>query len=241
LKKNLKKQIKEDELVSWVSHTSEYVQGRVDQFKVGLIVVSILAIGGGALAYFRSQRDRDAREGFEQALATFHSPVASEAGPNAPPSRFATQAEKYRQALTDLEGVERRYSSHPLAARARYYAALCKIELGQLAEAEATLQQVASKSGGDALEPALAQLALADLSRRKGQMDQAAEAYKKIVDDPKAVVPRDHALMSLAQTLEEAQKPAEAQAAYERLVREFPSSTYAGDAQRRVEYLQARG
>jgi TolA-binding protein len=242
VKKNLKKAIKEDELVSWVEHTRAFAEGRSETVKIVAVVVLVLAIGGAALAYFRGQRDREARTAFAAALETFHSPTAAEAGANATaPTRFANPTDKYRQALTDFEGVERRHGSHELGLRARYYAALCKVELGQLDDAEAALKELASSRGTDKLEPALARLALADVQRRKGQVDAAAAAYKQIIDDAGSVVPRDHALMSMAQMLEEARRGPEAQAAYLRLVQEFPSSNYADDAQKRADNLKARG
>jgi predicted negative regulator of RcsB-dependent stress response len=242
VKKNLKKAIKEDELVSWVEHTRAYAQGRGDTLRVVAVIALVVAIGGAALTYFRAQRDREARAAFSSAMETYHATTAAEAAPEATaPTRFANPAEKYRQALTELEGIERRHGSSALGIRARYYAALCKIELGQLDDAEAGLKTLASGRDADKLEPALARLALADVQRRKGQVDAAAEAYKQIIDDAGSAVPRDHALMNLAQMFEEARRGADAQAAYLRLVQEFPSSTYVDDAQKRVDFLKARG
>jgi outer membrane protein assembly factor BamD (BamD/ComL family) len=242
VKKNLKKAIKEDELVSWVEHTRAFAEGRSETVKIVAVVVLVLAIGGAALSYFRAQRDRDAKAAFATALETYHAPTAAEGAKEAATSaRFANPTDKYRQALTEFEGVERRHGSHPLGVRARYYAALCKIELGQLDDAEATLKDLASGRDAEKLEPALARLALADVQRRKGKVDDAVASYKQIVEDAGTAVPRDHALMNLAKTLEDAHRGPEAQAAYLRLVQEFPSSSYADDAQKRVDYLKARG
>jgi tetratricopeptide (TPR) repeat protein len=238
LKKNLKKQIKEDEFVSWVEHTQEFVRKRSDEVKIALVAITILAVGAGALAYFRSQRNKEASEALSVALEKFRAPVGSE-GPG--PARFATSTEKYRQVLGEFEGIERRFASSDLAPRARYYGALCKIELGQLDDAEATLRAMAASQRGDRLEPALAELTLADVERRKGKIDQAITAYKQIADDLSSQLPRDHALMSLGATYEEADRLELAQGTYKRLLREFPDSSYAPDARRRVEYLEAHG
>ncbi len=61
------------------------------------------------------------------------------------------------------------------------------------------------------------------------------------MDDTGSAVPRDHALMRLASTLEEAQRAPDALSAYQRLIEEFPSSVYVADAKRRREYLGGRG
>ena len=50
-------------------------------------------------------------------------------------------------------------------------------------------------------------------------------------------MPRDYALLSAAQTLEDAKRYAEARAAYRQLVEEFPASVYAAEARTRADYL----
>ena len=112
------------------------------------------------------------------------------------------------------------------------------MEAGQATEAEKVLGQVAALRAPEALEPALARLALGELYRRSGKIDQAVDAFRQVVDDAQAPVPRDYALISLAATLEEAKRPTEARAAYERLGQDFPASVYAGEARRRAEFLQ---
>jgi lipopolysaccharide biosynthesis regulator YciM len=115
---------------------------------------------------------------------------------------------------------------------------LSRVELGDSAGGEKDLQDLAARSDGDRLVSALARLALAEAQRRRGDAEKAASEYRRLVDDPQAAVPRDHALMRLASALEEAGHPAEAETAYRRLVEEFPSSVYAADARRRVQYLE---
>ena len=245
MKKDLRKQIKQDELVTGFEKARAAVDSHLDELKIAGLVLVVLAVGALALRHFRGQRDRDAHEALAAALQTFRAPLPSEAAPDAPaplaPSPFATEAEKYRKALGDFQGVERRYGSHPAAVRARYYGALCQIELTQYDEAEKALKELAAGREGNRLEPALARLAIADLQRRRGQIEQAVDTYKQIADDAAFGLPRDAALLSLAQLYEEAKRPADARAAYRQLIDMFPESAYVTEARRRVEFLQARG
>jgi TolA-binding protein len=87
----------------------------------------------------------------------------------------------------------------------------------------------------------LARLALAELLRKGGEADKAAEAFRKLASDPGWPLPKDHALMELARTLEEMNKGGEARATYQRIVDEFPSSVYAAEARRRAESLSTAG
>ena len=68
-------------------------------------------------------------------------------------------------------------------------------------------------------------------------MDKAVEAYRGMATNPAASVPRDFALLSAAQALEDAKRWAEARAAYRQLVEEFPASVYRPEARTRAEYL----
>ena len=134
--------------------------------------------------------------------------------------------------------MERRYASLPVGGRARYYAALSRIEIGEMAEAEKALKEAAAQKGDGGLDSALARLALADLYRRTGQIDKAAQTYRDFAADTTVPYPRDFALMNLGSMLEQARKLAEAEVAYRRVVDEFATGVYSPEARRRLAYLQ---
>jgi TolA-binding protein len=242
LKRELKKQIKQDELVSGVEHMAAWVKAHAAQVRTEATIAAIVIAIVGGFFYFRRSRDRAAEEAFAAALRTFEAPVAGEAPgrePRAAGETFATAEAKYKKAAAAFDGVERAYPSLPVGVRARYYGALARIEIGEKAEAEKALAEIAATKPAKGLEPALARLALAELQRRSGALDKAVESYRQIVDDAAFAMPRDYALMQLARTLEEAHRTEEASAAYRRLAEEFPDSLYAPDARRRAEYLGA--
>jgi hypothetical protein len=202
-------------------------------------VAAVLLAAVGALGYFQGQRAREADRAFRDALTTFEAPVAADIAPGAErPSGqvFATEDDKYKTAAAAFEGVERRFGSSTTGLRAKYYAALSRIELKQYTEAEKALKEIQARGGG--LEPELARVALADMYRRSGQVDKAVEAYRGLATNPTANVPRDFALLSAAQALEDAKRLPEARAAYKQVYEEFPASVYASEARARADYLQ---
>jgi hypothetical protein len=240
LKKELRDEIKQDEFASGIEESLSWIKAHRDEVRIGAGVVIVLLAAAGALIYFQGQRAREADRAFREALAAFDAPVASELAPGADrPSEqvFATAEEKYKTAAAAFEGVGRRFGSSKVGLRAKYYGALSRLELGQNAEAEKALKEIQALGGG--LEPELARLALADLYRRTGQVEKAVEAYRGLATNPTANVPRDFALMSAAQTLEDARRWADARAAYRQVAEEFPASVYASDARARAEYLQS--
>jgi len=241
LKRDLRRQIKQDELLTGFERLIIWVRTHQDEAKVTAVVLLALTLGAGVLWYAQGRRTRAAEQALAEALEIFHAPVETElrdGGDRPPGPIYPTTAEKLKKAVAAFDGVDRHYASLPAGLRARYYGAVCRVEMESYADAEKILVEIASHRD-QAVEPALARLEIAELHYRQGHWDKAADAYRQLVADSSFPLPRDHALMRLASTLEEAHRLAEARASYRRLTEEFPLSVYAQQARRRVEYLAA--
>ena len=240
MKKELKQQIKQDELLSGIDHAWKWLQAnRARAQNIALAALGLIVLVAGALA-FQSHRTHAANLALDEAQHVYETPLAAEVtagGAPAGSASFPSAAEKYKKAAAAFDGVERAFPTLAAGLRARYYGALCRIELGDYETARKTLQVIADRQQPGALEPTLARLALADIARRTGAVEKALETYRALAEDASGVVPRDHALMTLAVTLEDASRRAEAYASYERLVEQFPNSVYAAEARRRAAYL----
>ena len=239
MKKELKRQIKQDELVSGFQQASRWTSAHGSEVKVTAVVVAVVALAAFGVTTWLGHRRSEAERAFSAALDTFHAPVSAELpeGFEPPPGPvFASAAEKNRKAAGEFDEVARKYASLDAGRRARYYAALSRVELGEYDTAEKALSDIAARRD-EPLDSSLARLALADLHRRRGQLDKAIEDYRHLIDDSSFVLPRDHVLLELASTLESARRPAEAGAAYRRIVEEFPGSVYAPEARRRADHL----
>lgn len=239
MKRELKKQIKQDEFVSWLDHTITWLRVHQREAKVTGAIVLAVAVGWLGLSNWMRSRARAADEDFTAALRTFQAPVAGQSAPEPGQSKvFATAAERYRQAAQEFAEVHRKYGSQPAGRRARYYEGLSRLELAQYDEAQKALSEVAAVRGDKDLAPALARLQLAALELRRGKVDEALKLYRQMADDASFTLPRDHVLMALSSALEEVRRLPEAREAYQRLADEFPESVYAGEARRRADYLK---
>jgi hypothetical protein len=177
LKRELKRQIREDEFKTGVEHAIEWLRTHTEQLRVGLLVA---VIAGGillGLSTFRSQRTRSSEAAFAAAVETFQAPVEGELseGSERPATVFPTSEEKFKKAAAGFDGVARQWPSLPAGRRARYYAALCRIELGDLANARPVLADLGLRDEAQPLEPHWPALALADLEQR-GEIEKAIDA-----------------------------------------------------------------
>lgn len=240
MRRELKRQIKHDELQTGLQAAAVWVREHSREVQVTALAVAVLFGAGMLVQNFRDRQDSTAQAAFSKALETYHAPVATElpAGAERPATTYNTREEKYRKALSEFEAVEKT-SSGEMRQRARYYTALTRAELGDAAAAEKSLTEIASHREKDDLVPSLARLALADLQRRNGQGQKAIDGYRQMLDDPSFLLPRDYVLLKMANAQEEANNLKEARASYERLVQEYPGSVYAGEARQRADYLQA--
>jgi TolA-binding protein len=243
MKRELKRQIKQDELRTGLEKAMLWMRRHAREVQVTAVAVIVLVGLGLLVQNFRARQDAAAGASFSKAIDTFHAPVATELSPGAerPTIAYATREEKYRKALSEFEAVEKGASGE-MRQRARYYVALSRLELGEVQAAEKALSELAGRRDRDDLVPSLARLALADLQRRNAQPQKAIDAYRQMLDDTSFLLPRDHVLLKLGAAQEEADRLKDARASYERLVQEYPGSVYAGEARQRADYLKsARG
>src|SRR5262249_32913379 len=201
MKGELRRQVKQNGLVTGVQQASRWTVAHESQVKVTAATVAVVGLAIFGVTTYQGHRRTEADRLFSEAQETFHSPVKTEQpeGFEPPPGTlYATAAEQYRKAAGLFDEVDRKYASLDVGRRARYYAALCRVELGEYDAAEKPLTELAARrEGGDAIEPSLARLALADLHRRRGQVDKAVEDYQRLSEDSSFVLPHDHLLLEL--------------------------------------------
>ena len=224
MKKELRDEIKQDELASGLEKAVAWVAAHRDEVRIGAGVLVVLLAAAGPSATSRAQRAQEADRAFRDALTTFEAPVASEIPPGADrPSGqvFATAEEKYKTAAAAFEGVERRFGSSTHGpAREVLRGAVAASSSGSTRRRRRRCKEVQSRGAG--LEPELARVALANLYRRSGQVDKAVEATAGSPRTRRRTCRATSRCVSAAQTLEDAKRWAEARAAYRQLVRGVP-------------------
>ncbi len=235
--KELRHELKRDEVGDALQEARGFLT-RSEVVKPALAVIGLFLVIAG-LYYGQKFRAGSAESAFARATEVYHAPfgIPLSATPGTGQT-FATSAEKFQKAKTMFDEVARSYSSMPAGRRARYYSALCLVELGQLKEAEAALKEIAALRDQAVIEPAMARLRLGEIIlQQPGRGKDAAAYYKALIADDASGLPKDRLLFGLAESLESAGERLEARRAYADLMNRHPQSPYAQDARQKMDAL----
>ncbi len=235
----IRKDIKRDDFAAAVGRSVEYAEGHVRTLVYaigGAVLLIALAVG---IYFYRGNLRKDASEALGRAAAVYQAPivVAANAKPNDPvePS-FATEAARQARAKEMLEKVRADYGSTDAADIAGLY-------LGQIAAGEGKPDEARKlwadfvDDHGDSLLAGETRLNLFDLDRKQGKGEQVVLELRSMLEKSGAPLPQDVVLMELGTTLEHLKRPQEAIQSYQRIVDEFPESSYRQEAQQKVTSL----
>ncbi len=230
--------LKEDKFLTTLEWARDFFLRNRKQLLMGLGGLGLLLLTLAGIRYYLAQRDETAKDELSQALKIYHASVLGATPAFAPsgtsePS-FATPTEKFAKALTEFQKVSARHSSHAAGKIARYYAGLSLRELNRASEAIAILEPLSREKSDVGV---LAQGALGAIYESTGNLPKAAEAYQQIAQSDSVVVPKNESLMHLAQLYEQQGKTAEATKIYQQVVKDFPGTSYVGEAEQKLKQL----
>ena len=234
--KELKNELRRDELGEAVEEAKGFFS-RPEVVKPALAVAALFLV---LIGLYTAQRFRAsaAESAFARATEVYHADVdAAAAGPSSTGEKYKTSTEKFQKAKGMFDDVAKSYASAPAGRRARYYSALCLVELGQYDAAETALNAIASLRDPGAIEPAMARARLGEVLLKGGRAKEAVAHYKALLGDDASGVPHDQILFGLATSLEAAGEKEAARHAYSDLVNRHPQSAYAQEARPKIEAL----
>jgi len=184
--------------------------------------VGIALLAGGFLVN-RANRKEAARTRLGTLTTEIQQAIGGQEGQQGPCEASLSELER----LTESEG-------NSLEGRtARYYAGVGQRALGDYEAAAASFEQV---RGRNDLLAELATLGLAGVQRTSGKGEEAALAYRSLLDGG-GDLPLDPVLFELGVLEEEQGRPEAAVSLYERIVEEYPASAFRDLAETRKERL----
>jgi TolA-binding protein len=236
-----RKELKKDEIRAGLVHGAESVVSHQRQLWTiaGVALVVVLAIVGWRF-YTQRQTVKAAAE-LDSAMKIYQAQVRDANTPPEPPVpgevTYQDSATKYIDAEKQFADISARYPHTRPGIEARYYDALCNVQLNKNDQAERELKVLASGSDQDFAGLANYQLAL--LYDKTGRGPQAAALYQQLVDKPSLLVPKALVLLSLADHYSKSD-PAQATKLYNQIKQEYPDTQAATQADQHLLILNAK-
>lgn len=233
-----RKDMKRDEFTAVVGRGVEYAETHVRTLVYavgGLLLLIALAVG---FYYYRNGQKDKANLALAEAMKVYHAPVtATGAKPTDPdePS-FPTDAARRARAKELLTKVHQDYGSTDAGDVAGLYLAQIAADEGRLDEARKLWGDFADSHKGTMLG-AEARLNLLNLDRKQGKGEAVVKELRSMLEKGDSPLPQDLILRELGATLEDLHRPQEAIQSYQRIVDEFPQSTFRTEAQQKIAAL----
>ncbi|HUR35792.1 MAG TPA: tetratricopeptide repeat protein [Vicinamibacterales bacterium] len=239
MKRTERHHLKDNELAHLTAEAAGLLQERRGPI-LGIIVavIVVLAAAGGYVSW-RNRAESRAASQLAAALAVEEARVGPPAAFGQAPSglSFVSQREKSQAALTKYKEVADAFPGSDAGLFARYRQAATAMALGTPKLAIDAYQQVISQ-GGDSLYAQMARLGLAEAQAQSGEYDSAINTFRDLSQRKDGPLPVDGLLMRLGRTQAEAGKPTEAEQTFNKLVAEYPDSSFAADARKELDQLK---
>lgn len=228
-------EMKQDDLATFLERATSYARKNpVPIRNAGLAAAGVIVLV--ALIYlFMSSRASATEAMLQEAQARFTGPVvATGAQPNSSFPTYSSETERDNAALESFTRLVQEHGSTRQGRLARYYQGVLLARLGRTEDARKALEEfVASPS--NPLLGALARAQLAQALAQTGHPDDAIKIFSELAEEKDGAYPQDWALFFMAETQWQQGKKAEAAANYQKIVKDFPTSTFVATAKERAK------
>ena len=230
-------QLKQDSFRTSTTETISWAVEHQSKLIAAAIVVAVIAaavIGGW---WYVDYRDQQAQSQLAAAIEKYSAPIRP-AGepPNPEMMSFASAQERAKVTNAEFTRIADKYLFTQSGRIARYFAGITFRELGDNANAEKDLKDVADSRSKEIAS--LAKLALAGLYHDTNRDPQAIAIYKDLADHPTASVGKGTAQLLLASLYEESNQPDQARAIYQQMQKESPASPIAQLATQKLQAMK---
>jgi predicted negative regulator of RcsB-dependent stress response len=230
-----RKELKQDKVRETFEHGAEAVLTHTRLASVALLVVVILASGYLGWKFYSERQNAQAQAALDDALKVFNAPINVPGQPILPGElTYADPSQRSQEAETKLSAVAARFPRTKSGKLARYYSALCLMDLDRLNQASEELNKL--DSGSDKELAALADYQKALIAERNGKNDEAIRILRALSNSGSVLMPKSMVLLELAGALRQSD-PKQAATLYEQIKKDYPNTTVADEADRRLGTL----
>ncbi len=230
-----RKELKHDRVRESFEHGAEAVLSHTRILSTALVVVMVVAAAYLGWKFYNQRQTNQAQIALADAMKIFNSPTAAPGEQPLPGEVTYPDATKRAQdAEAKFAVVASQYPHTRPGKFARYYSALCLMDLDRVNQAAEELKKL--DAGSDKEIAALAQYQSALIDERTGKNDEAIKILRGLSTSNSVLVPKAVALLELARVVGQSD-PKQATGIYEQLKKDYPNTTVADQADRGLDLL----
>jgi len=230
-----RKELKQDKVRETFEHGAEAVLSHTRLAAIALLAVVVIAAGYLGWKFYSTRQNDQAQVAFDGAMKVYNAPLAT-AGQAALPGEpvYTDATQRSQDAQVKFAAVASKYPGANPGKLARYYSALCLMDLDRLNQASEELKKL--NAGSDKELAALAQFQSALIAERSGHREEAAKTLRTLSTSGSVLVPKPMVLLELASILRQSD-PNQATTLYEQLKKDYPNTSVADEADRGLQLL----
>ncbi len=230
-----RKELKQDKVRETFEHGAEAVLSHTRLASVAVLVLIVAASGYLGWRFYSDRQTTQAQAAVDDAMRIFNANIAVPGQPAVPGELTYGDATKRAQdAQIKFAAAAAQFPHTNPGKLARYYSALCLMDLDHLNQASEELKRL--DAGSDKELAALAQYQTALIAERTGKTDEAIKTLRALSTSGSILVPKPMVLLELAGILGPSD-PKQASSLYEQLKKDYANTPVADQADRGLELL----
>ena len=230
-----RKELKQDKVRETFEHGAEAVLSHTRLASIALLLMIVVAAGYLGWKFYSDRQTGQAQVALDEAMKIFGAQIATPGQPVLPGEvTYPDAAKRAEAAQPKLVVVANQYPHTNPGKLARYYSALCLMDLDKLSQASEELKKL--DAGSDKELAALARYQTALIAERNGNKEEAIKTLNDLSTAGSVLVPKPMVLLELAGLYSQSD-PKQATTLYQQLKKEYPNTPVADQADRGLEML----
>jgi len=225
-----RKELKHDRVRETIEHGAEAVLSHTRLASIAILVAIVLLSGYYGWKIYNDRQTAQAQAALDDAMKVFNAQILLPGQPSLPGEiSYIDPLQRSQDAEVKLSAVAAKYPSTSPGRLARYYSALCLMDLDKLNQASEELKKLGA--GSDKELAALADFQKALIAERTGKKDEAIQILLALSNSGSILVPKPLVLLEVAGIYRQTD-PKKAAALYEQIKKDYPNTNVADEADR---------
>ncbi len=230
-----RKELKQDKVRETFEHGAEAVLSHTRLASIALLVLIVAAAGYIGWKVYSDRQNAQAQVEFDEGFKIFNAQILTPGQPTLPGElTYADPQKRSEDAEVKFAAAANKYPSTKAGKLARYYSALCLMDLDKLNQASEELNKL--NAGSDKELAALGEYQRALIAERNGKTDEAVKTLRALSTGNSVLVPKPLVLLELAGLLKQSD-PKQAATMYEQLKKDYPNTAVSEEADRGLQAI----